>query len=148
MLYSGLLLMESSWYFVFMPLMLCYRSCFRLCICILCLSWLLCCIDFNWWSVELNSLFLYIDSLLLYNSDTCQTRNPKVIYVEAVLPKCYTMPPNSPKNLPTPMGESESPSNTSFIGPTQLTNPNGISIESASFAQYVVITSGHTDWRN
>jgi len=37
------------------------------------------------------------------------------------------------------------PSNTRFLGPTPLTIPNGISIESAVFPQCILITNGQTD---
>jgi len=53
--------------------------------------------------------------------------------------------PFSPKNLPLPMGGSEPPSNTWCLGPTQVLNPNGISIGSAAFAGLTSVTDRQTD---
>jgi len=53
--------------------------------------------------------------------------------------------PFSPKNLPLPMGGSEPPSNTWSLGPTQVLNPNGISIGSAVFAGLSSVTDRQTD---
>jgi len=44
-----------------------------------------------------------------------------------------------------PMGESGPPSNTWFIGPTRVLNPNGISISSAVFAGLTSVTDRPTD---
>jgi len=53
--------------------------------------------------------------------------------------------PFSPKNLRLPMGGSEPPSNTWSLGPTQVLNPNGISIGSAVFAGLTSVTDRQTD---
>ena len=45
----------------------------------------------------------------------------------------YTAPPFLPK-LPLPIGGSGPPSNTWFLGPTQVLNPNCISIGAFVFA--------------
>jgi len=47
--------------------------------------------------------------------------------------------------LPLPIGESGPPSNTWFPGPTQLLNPNGISIGSAVLAGLISVTNRPTD---
>ena len=51
----------------------------------------------------------------------------------------------SPSKLPLPMGGSGPPSNTWFLGPTRVHNPNGISIGSAVFAGLTSVTDRPTD---
>jgi len=53
--------------------------------------------------------------------------------------------PFSRKNLPLSMAGSEPPSNTWSLGPTQVLNPNGISIGSAVFAELTSVTDRQTD---
>jgi len=50
-----------------------------------------------------------------------------------------------PSKLPLPMGESGPPCNTWFPGPTQVLNPNGISIGSAVLAGLTSVTDRPTD---
>jgi len=52
--------------------------------------------------------------------------------------------PFPPQNCPIPWGYSEPLSNTWFPGPTQVVNPNGISIGSAVFAVAIVHSTMHT----
>jgi len=42
-------------------------------------------------------------------------------------------------------GRSEAPSNTRFLGPSRVLNPNGISIGSAAFAGLTTMTDGPTN---
>jgi len=50
--------------------------------------------------------------------------------------------PISPSKLPLRMGASEPPSNTWFLGPTRVHNPNGTSIASAVFAGLMIMYLG------
>ena len=50
-----------------------------------------------------------------------------------------------PKKLPLPMEGSGPPSNTWFLGPTRVLNPNGISIGAALFAGFTSVTDRQTD---
>jgi len=43
------------------------------------------------------------------------------------------------------MGDREPPSNTWFLGPTQVRNPNGILIGSVAFAGLTIVTDRRTD---
>jgi len=53
---------------------------------------------------------------------------------------------HSPSKIcPFPLGGSEPPSNTWSLGPTQVLNPNGISIGSAIFAGLTSVTERQTD---
>jgi len=54
------------------------------------------------------------------------------------------MPIIPPKFAPS-HGGSEPPSNTWYLGPTQVLNPNGISIGSAVFAGLTNVTDRQTD---
>ena len=51
--------------------------------------------------------------------------------------------PFPPSKLPLPMGGYGPPSNTWFPGPTQVLNPNGISIGSADLAGLTSVTDRH-----
>ena len=51
----------------------------------------------------------------------------------------------SPSKLPLPMEGSGLHLNTRFLGPTQVHNPNDISIDSAVFARLTVVTDAQTD---
>jgi len=51
----------------------------------------------------------------------------------------------SPSKLPLLIGESGPPSNTWFLGPTQVLKPSGISIGSAVFAGLTAVTDKPTD---
>ena len=53
--------------------------------------------------------------------------------------------PFSPQNLPLPMVGSEPPSNTWSLGPSQVLNPDGITIGSAIFAGLTSVTDRQTD---
>jgi len=44
-------------------------------------------------------------------------------------------------------GVSGPSSNTSFLWPTRATTPNGISIQSAVFPQYTLVTNRQIDWQ-
>jgi len=57
----------------------------------------------------------------------------------------YFGTPFSPSKLPLPTGRSGPPSNTWFLGPTRVLNPNGISIGSATFAGLIGVTDRPTD---
>jgi len=60
----------------------------------------------------------------------------------------YTLQLDAPfpsSKLPLPMGGSGTPSNTWFPGPTQVINPNGISISSAILAGLTSVTDRQTD---
>ena len=48
--------------------------------------------------------------------------------------------------LPLSVGRSGAPSNMWFLGLTEVTNPNGISIGSAVFAGLTNVTSRRTDY--
>jgi len=61
------------------------------------------------------------------------------------VPTLYNGTPLSPSKLPLPMGGSEPPSNTWFPGPTQVLNPNGISISSAVLAELTSVTDRQTN---
>ena len=56
------------------------------------------------------------------------------------VPILYNGPPVPPSKLPLAMGGSGPHSNTWFPGPTQVLNPNGISIGSAVFAGLTSVT--------
>jgi len=53
--------------------------------------------------------------------------------------------PFSPSKVALPMGGSGPPSNTWFLGPTRVLNPNGISISAAVFAGLTSVTDWLTD---
>ena len=56
----------------------------------------------------------------------------------------YNGRPFPPQDCPFPRGML-TPSNTSFLEPTQVLNPNGISIGSAVFAELTSVTDRPTD---
>jgi len=51
----------------------------------------------------------------------------------------------SPAKLPLPIRGSGLPSNTWFLGPSRVLNPNGISISAAIFAGITSVTDRLTD---
>jgi len=61
------------------------------------------------------------------------------------VPILYNGTPFSPSKLSLPMGDPDPPSNTWFPGPTQVVNPNGISIGAAVFAGLTSVTDRQTD---
>jgi len=52
--------------------------------------------------------------------------------------------PFPPSKLSLPMGDLHPPFNTWFLGPTQILNPNGISIGAAVFAGLTSVTGRQT----
>jgi len=62
------------------------------------------------------------------------------------VPILYNGPPLFPSNLPFCVGRSRPPSNTWFLGPTRVHNPNNISISSAVFARLKITTNWQTGW--
>jgi len=60
-------------------------------------------------------------------------------------PTLYNGEEHGPPKLPLPLGGSWLPPNTWFLGPTQVHNPNGISISLAVFAGLTLVTNRHTD---
>jgi len=66
------------------------------------------------------------------------------LHGDAAFSLCYIVPPHFPHNLPLTLTELYL-SNTSFLGPTQPTTLNRISIESAIFPKYTVVTNGQTN---
>jgi len=63
------------------------------------------------------------------------------------VPILYSEMPLPPSKLPLPMGESGLACNTWFPGPTQVLNPNGISMGSAVFAGLTTVTNRQTEDR-
>ena len=59
------------------------------------------------------------------------------------VPILYNGTPFSPQNYPFPWG-IWTRSNTWFLGPTQVLNPNGISIDSSGFAGFTSVTDRQT----
>jgi len=69
-------------------------------------------------------------------TDDCRVSCPYTLQWDAPFP---------PSKLPLPMGGSRPPSNTWFPGPTQVLNPNCISISSAVLAELTRVTDRPTD---
>ena len=77
----------------------------------------------------------HLDRLSRFCTDNCR------------VPILYYGMPLSPSKLPIPMGDVVlwTPSNTWFLGPNQVLNPNSISIASAVFAGFTSVTDRPTD---
>jgi len=60
-----------------------------------------------------------------------------------ILPIRYTAPPQFSKNLPLPVGELHL--HSSLCVPTQHITPNNVSMESAVFPQYTLVTNRPSD---
>jgi len=61
------------------------------------------------------------------------------------VPILYNGTPLSPLKIAPSHGGIWTPSNTCFLGPTRVHNPNGISISSAIFAGLTSVTDRQTD---
>ena len=59
------------------------------------------------------------------------------------VPILYNEPP--PQKLPLPWVSETPPSNTQFLGPTRVLNPNCISIGSTVFARLTTVSDKQTD---
>jgi len=77
------------------------------------------------------------------------TRLPGIIWEEAALPPLVTdsliAATNNRSTVFARWHQCACPSNTRFLGPTGSTNQNGISIESAVFPEFTVVTDRQTD---
>ena len=54
-------------------------------------------------------------------------------------------PPLPPQNCLLPCGDLDSPSDTWFLGPTEVHNPKGISVCSVIFATFAIVTDRQTN---
>jgi len=59
--------------------------------------------------------------------------------------QCLLWGRTTPKHLPLPTEDLDSRSNTWFLGPSRITNPNGISIDLAVFAGLTNVINKHKD---
>jgi len=86
--------------------------------------------------------------------DICGPSKPTTAS-RSVQPFLYTWPQSvpilyngtslSPSKLPLPIGGSGPPSNTWFLGPTWVLNPNGISVGAVIFAGFTCVRDRPTD---
>jgi len=82
------------------------------------------------------------------NAVSCSSRADAVIdFLLHTQQQCVTMLFNGPdntQNCPFPLGDLDPPSNAWFLGPTRITQPNGILIGSSVFARHTNVTKRHT----